>query len=518
MAVAERTAAVRTRHRDRDAAGWGPPTGSWRVGPEPGWRRTPVAEMVRTMSVGRVLLIVFGAILGLIGLALLAGGGALLYADQALRDGSGYFTSAHERFRTPTRAIVSEGLDLGGVPGGPGRWADLRVRVTGAGGRPVFVGVGPKADVQRYLAGVGQAELTKLDFDPFHATYRDRPGTRVPAPPGDQSFWAAKVQGSGTQTLTWKVESGNWQIVAMNPDGSAGVDATASVGVKVSYVLAVAIGLLVVGLLLLGGGITMIVFGARSPRGPPPPAVAAAGAPGAPAPPEPGGGPGSAVEAAALPPRASTYPVDLTGTLDPGLTRWQWLFKWLLAIPHYVILFFLWIAYFVVSVIAFFAILFTGRYPRGLFEFNSGVLRWSWRVGFYSYSALGTDRYPPFALGPADYPADIEVPYPERLSRGLVLVKWWLLAIPQYIIVAIFTGNWVYGSAWGDRWYGWAWTPIGGGLIGILVLFAGVALLFTGRYPRGLFDLVIGLNRWVYRVVAYASLMRDEYPPFRLER
>ena len=358
------------------------------------------------MSVGRVLLIVFGAILGLIGLALLAGGGALLYADQALRDGSGYFTSAHERFRTPTRAIVSEGLDLGGVPGGPGRWADLRVRVTGAGGRPVFVGVGPKADVQRYLAGVGQAELTKLDFDPFHATYRDRPGTRVPAPPGDQSFWAAKVQGSGTQTLTWKVESGNWQIVAMNPDGSAGVDATASVGVKVSYVLAVAIGLLVVGLLLLGGGITMIVFGARSPRGPPPPAVAAAGAPGAPAPPEPGGGPGTAVEAAALPPRASTYPVDLTGTLDPGLTRWQWLLKWLLAIPHYVILFFLWIAYFVVSVIAFFAILFTGRYPRGLFEFNSGVLRWSWRVGFYSYSALGTDRYPPFALGPADYPAD----------------------------------------------------------------------------------------------------------------
>jgi uncharacterized protein DUF4389 len=210
-----------------------------------------------------------------------------------------------------------------------------------------------------------------------------------------------------------------------------------------------------------------------------------------------------------------TFPLRLTGELDPGVGRWQWLFKWLLAIPHFVVLLFLWIGFLVSTVIAGFAILFTGRYPRGIFDFNVGVLRWTWRVGFYSYSALGTDKYPPFSLAsdPA-YPAGLDVDYPEQLSRGLVLVKWWLLAIPQYIIVAIFTGGaW---SMWGSGGHGWLYAT-GGGLIGLLVIFAGLALLFTGRYPRALYDLVLGLNRWVFRVVAYAGLMTDTYPPFRLD-
>lgn len=211
----------------------------------------------------------------------------------------------------------------------------------------------------------------------------------------------------------------------------------------------------------------------------------------------------------------STYPVRIEGRLDPDLSRWLWVVKWLLAIPHYVVLAFLWIAFVVLSVVVFFAILFTGRYPRGIFEFNVGVLRWTWRVAFYSYAALGTDRYPPFTLDAApDYPATLDVAYPEKLSRGLVLVKWWLLAIPHYLVVGIFAGGGAYVAWHSERW---AWS-FGGGLIGLLVLFAGVALLFTSRYPLGIFEFVLGLDRWVARVAAYAALLTDAYPPFRLDQ
>jgi hypothetical protein len=213
---------------------------------------------------------------------------------------------------------------------------------------------------------------------------------------------------------------------------------------------------------------------------------------------------------------ATTYPVLVEGRLDPGMSRWLWLVKWALAIPHYIILFFLGIAFFVVTVIAFFAILFTGRYPRGMFDFNLGVLRWGWRVAFYTYGALGTDRYPPFSLQEVpDYPAHLDVAYPGELSRGLVLVKWWLLAIPQYIVVAFFAGGAYQAAAGGSgSTQAYAWS---GGLIALLVFFAAVVLLFAGWYPQGIFDLVLGMNRWVLRVTAYASLMTDEYPPFRMD-
>jgi len=213
------------------------------------------------------------------------------------------------------------------------------------------------------------------------------------------------------------------------------------------------------------------------------------------------------------------YPIRIEGALDAGVSRWLWLVKWLLAIPHYIVLVFLWLTLFVLTVIAFFAILFTGRYPRGIFDFNLGVLRWTWRVAFYSYGALGTDRYPPFTLDDVpDYPARLEVAYPERLHRGLVLVKWWLLAIPHYLLVAVFLGWGGWAGSRNDWWGGWGWWALDLGLIGVLVLFAAIALLFTTRYPRGIFDFVLGLDRWVARVAAYVLLMRDEYPPFRLEQ
>ena len=200
--------------------------------------------------------------------------------------------------------------------------------------------------------------------------------------------------------------------------------------------------------------------------------------------------------------KPGSYPVSLSGELDPNLFRWLWLVKWLLAIPHIVILVFLWIAFLVSTIIAFFGILFTERYPRGLFNFNVGVLRWHWRVAFYCQSVLGTDRYPPFSLKPAEYPATLEIEYPEQLSRGLVLVKWWLLAIPHYLVILVLQG----GGA-----------PRFGGLNAVLVVIAAIGLLFTGRYNQDIYRLVLGINQWSMRVAAYAALMTDRYPPFRFE-
>jgi hypothetical protein len=465
------------------------------------------------MSTGRIVMIVFGAIAALLALGLIAAGGFGLWAHETQRDSAGFFTSKPVVLESLGSAVVSRDLDVGDVPVGTKGFAEVRLSGETTNGKPVFIGIGPAAEVGAYLQDVPQTVVTDIEFPDARVRSREVAGDGTAAAPGSETFWVAAAEGPGEQTVSWETTGGRFAAVAMNADGSSDVSVEMTFGARIGWLLGAAVGMLAGGAVLLAVGGMLVYLGAR------PEADRGVGAL------EPEAHETGEPEPAAAPEALSepSYPVQIEGTLDAQPSRWLWLVKWLLAIPHWLVLTVLWIAFAVLTIVAFFAILFTARYPRGIFDFNVGVLRWSWRVGFYTYSALGTDRYPPFSLGEEpDYPARLSVPYPERLSRGLVLVKWWLLAIPHYLIIAIFEGGWGFtntGWGWGaTRWSGNEWTFSVPGLIGILVLIAAIALLFTARYPRDIFDFVLGMNRWVYRVVAYVALMRDEYPPFRLGR
>ena len=509
------------------------------------------------MKAGRIVMLVIGALCALVGLGLLAGAGVAGWANHQQRDGR-YFTTPSETYSGDSYALTTPRLDTMTGEGLPeGAPVDLAGSVLLRGsttdpGKEIFIGIGPRADVAAYLAGVRHTEIVDVRFKPFRALYREVAGSKAPASPAQQGFWAATAMGQGEQELTWDLRSGAWAVVVMNADGSAPVSVNLQAGARSDLLWPIFAGLLIGGVVMLLIGVPLIVLGAVGlgraagpghggpgsgvPPGNQPPQ------PGQPYPAAaypPGAAPGQQLNSAAPPgavgaypagayaaPPGTPYPVSsgaappyvyparLNGYLDPNLSRWMWLVKWFLAIPHFIILFFLWFAFGVVTLVAWFAILFTARYPRSLFDFSVGVIRWNWRVAFYAYSAIGTDVYPPFTLARTDYPADFDVDYPERLSRGLVLVKSWLLAIPQLLIIGILTGT---ARTWEVRDGHWVQEGLGLSLLGLLVLIAGVILLFTGQYWRGLFDLLLGLNRWIYRVIAYVALMRDEYPPFHLD-
>jgi len=452
------------------------------------------------MKPGRIVALVFGVIIVLVAFGLVVGGGALTWAYGTQRDADGFITSPDYDLVTSRFALASGDIDIASNAADwwPDDLLDVRFTAGRADGEGVFLGIGPSAEVAAYLDGVAYDEVTHLgrrtDVD-----YRAYDGGAPAGPPQDLGFWVASASGPGTQTVTWDVVSGEWTVVVMNSTASAGVAVSFEAGARVGLLLPIALGLLFGGLLIGALAALLIVWAVQGER----PAAA-----------EPAAAEPTVPEVAAVPVAEGAYPAALSGVRDPNLSRAMWLVKWFLAIPHLFCLAFLWVAFGILTVVAFFAILFVGRYPKGIFDFNVGVLRWHWRVTFYAFNPAGTDRYPPFSLEDADYPARLQIAYPERLSRGLVLVKWWLLAIPHYIIVGLLTSGvlWWAGDFGGD-----STLRFGGGLMSILTLIALVVLLFSGRYPKGLFDLLMGLNRWVIRVAAYAGLMRDEYPPFRLD-
>ncbi|WP_236745364.1 DUF4389 domain-containing protein [Rhodococcus sp. BS-15] len=460
------------------------------------------------MGTNRVFALVIGCVVSLVAFAVL-GVGVLLLFGYVAQDDEGRISLPTAPLTTASSALVSDDVSLvDSIDPQVSDRVTVSVRVTSSDpAREVLIGIAPTADVRDYLRGVPHTVVTDVEFSPFRARYDTVAGSDTAASPLDQSWWSARASGTGTTQLEWKPQGGSWTIVVMNTDGSAGVDVDVSAGVRVQSLGPVAASVLAASAILLVLGVGSIVFGAAG--------LGRRAASETVSESEPVEEPHALLSAA----EQSRYPVVLTGARPESLSRGLWLVKWILALPHYIVLIFLMAGFFVTTFIAGLAILFTGKYPRGLFHFNVGVLRWVWRVQFYSYSALGTDRYPPFTLHRTDHPAELTVEYPEKLSRGTVLVKWWLLAIPHYLVLSLLAGGWYAGfrlAGSGDA------GPTGqpylfGSVLGVLVLIAGIALLFTGRYPRGLFDLVLGINRWVFRVAAYAALMTDEYPPFRLD-
>ena len=187
------------------------------------------------------------------------------------------------------------------------------------------------------------------------------------------------------------------------------------------------------------------------------------------------------------------YPVEFDCEYPERLSRWKIFVKWLLAIPHFIIVALLVNVAAILQFIAFFAILFTKKWPRGLFDFTVQIYRWSANVSAYAIFLL-RDEYPPFSGDTGEYPVTLEVVYDENLSRWQIFVKW-LLAIPHYIVVLFLLVG-----------------------VSVTVFIAFFAILFTGRYPRGLFDFAVGTMRWMTRVQAYSHwLMTDRYPPFSLK-
>ena len=199
---------------------------------------------------------------------------------------------------------------------------------------------------------------------------------------------------------------------------------------------------------------------------------------------------------AAPPPQAVAgreYPVGFDVEHPERLSRWKIFLKWLFAIPHLIIIYLLGIVMSVMTLIAFFAILFTKKWPRGMFDFAIQIQRWTFNTYAYAYLLL-RDEYPPFSGDAGQYPLTLEIEYDENLSRWQIFLKW-LFALP-HLLVLLFLGI----------------------AVGVVWIIAFFAILFTGRYPRGLFDFVVGVVRWGIRVNAYAIwLMTDRYPPFSLK-
>ena len=225
--------------------------------------RPEVAGRRSGWTAGRITALVIGALLALVSVVFLGVGGTLLWADRTQRDG-GYATTDIHRFATPGSALATERTTLGSAGSGwlyaPALLDKVRIRVTATNpGVPLFVGIGPSAEVDRYLAGVHRTVISDFRTDRVDVLS----GGAAASTPGTQDFWVGSTTGTGVQTLTWEPADGSWTVVVMNADGRPGIDVRADLGARLPALPWIAVGLLVAGAVLAAGGALLVAGAVR---------------------------------------------------------------------------------------------------------------------------------------------------------------------------------------------------------------------------------------------------------------
>lgn len=219
------------------------------------------------MGLAKVLLLIVGVIFLFVGIGLLVGGGGALWANSALTDDEGYLTTKTLGIDQGSYAVVTEPADVDIGSAWVWDWGNLvTFKVEGSNDDPsknIFIGVAEERYLDDYLRDVAHDEITDFDVRPDRLEYRHITGDSEPDAPTTQTFWRESARGSGTRSLQWELESGNWVLVLMNEDGSAGIDLSVVLGAKVPWLFGVGIGLLVGGIVVLAISVIMVYFSVR---------------------------------------------------------------------------------------------------------------------------------------------------------------------------------------------------------------------------------------------------------------
>lgn len=220
------------------------------------------------MRLGRTTLVVVGAVLALVGFGAVVAGSVVLWSYGTQRDAGGFVLGGANQYDSSGYALTSTAVDFHAKPDELVwlRGSDLtavRINAARTDGGPVFVGLAPRVDVDRYLRGVAHDRVTEVRLVPFDVRYDEVMGGHQPELPTHVGFWARSAAGRGTQQLTWQVQPGQWSLVVMNADGRAGVAAEVSVGVKSPVVLPTAVSVASLGITILSLGVGLLLIATR---------------------------------------------------------------------------------------------------------------------------------------------------------------------------------------------------------------------------------------------------------------